>query len=115
MREALRNLSPFGTGQSPSPRKTISYYFVPFHELMIFIYFHTGLPRKDETPKKLHDHFLQSYSLNSLDLVCFSSQVHLNNKQDIRIYEFPIAGQTAGPIRLKFFVDTHAWPGGDKG
>ena len=25
---------------------------------------------------------------------------------------FPIAGQTAGPIGLKFFVDTHVWPGG---
>ena len=24
---------------------------------------------------------------------------------------FPIAGQTAGPIGLKFFVDTHGWPG----
>ena len=26
-----------------------------------------------------------------------------------------IAGQTAGPIRLKFFVDTQGWPGGDIG
>ena len=24
----------------------------------------------------------------------------------------PVAGQTAGPIGLKFFVDTHGWPGG---
>ena len=24
----------------------------------------------------------------------------------------PIAGQTAGPNGLKFFVDTHGWPGG---
>ena len=24
---------------------------------------------------------------------------------------FPIAGQTAGPNGLKFFVDTHGWPG----
>ena len=24
----------------------------------------------------------------------------------------PIAGQTAGPIGLKFLVDTHGWPGG---
>ena len=24
----------------------------------------------------------------------------------------PIAGQTAGLIGLKFFVDTHGWPGG---
>ena len=23
----------------------------------------------------------------------------------------PIAGQTAGPNELKFFVDTHGWPG----
>ena len=23
-----------------------------------------------------------------------------------------IAGQMAGPIELKFFVDTHGWPGG---
>ena len=28
---------------------------------------------------------------------------------------FPIAGQTAGPIGLTFFVDTHGWPGGVKG
>ena len=28
---------------------------------------------------------------------------------------FPIAGQTAGPIGLKFFVDTPGWPGGDIG
>ena len=36
-------------------------------------------------------------------------------KQDIRmyiIYMLPIAGQTAGPIGLKIFVDTHGWPGG---
>ena len=25
---------------------------------------------------------------------------------------FPIAGQTAGPIGLKFFGDTQRWPGG---
>ena len=25
---------------------------------------------------------------------------------------FPIAGQTAGPIRLTFFGDTQRWPGG---
>ena len=25
---------------------------------------------------------------------------------------FPIAGQTAGPIGLNFFEDTHGWPGG---
>ena len=23
----------------------------------------------------------------------------------------PIAGQTAGPNRVKYFVDTHGWPG----
>ena len=28
------------------------------------------------------------------------------------MYMFPIAGQTAGPIGLKFFVDTQGWPGG---
>ena len=32
-----------------------------------------------------------------------------------QIYMFPIAGQTAGPIGMKFFVDTHGWPGGDIG
>jgi len=26
-----------------------------------------------------------------------------------------IVGQTAGPIGLKFFVDTHGWPMGAKG
>ena len=24
----------------------------------------------------------------------------------------PVAGQTAGPNELNFFVDTHGWPGG---
>ena len=33
-------------------------------------------------------------------------------KQDICIYMFPIADQTAGPIGLNFFVNTHGWPGG---
>ena len=35
-------------------------------------------------------------------------------KQDIRIYIYmlPIAGQTAGQIWLKFFVDTKGWPEG---
>ena len=33
-------------------------------------------------------------------------------KQDIRIYMLRIAGETAGQIGLKFFVDTHVWPGG---
>ena len=28
---------------------------------------------------------------------------------------FPIAGQTAGPIELTFFVDTQGWPGGVSG
>ena len=28
---------------------------------------------------------------------------------------FPIAGQTAGPIGLKFFADTQGWPGGVSG
>ena len=32
-------------------------------------------------------------------------------KQDILIYMLPIGGQTAGPIGLKFFVDTHGWVG----
>ena len=27
----------------------------------------------------------------------------------------PIAGQTAGPNGLNFFVDTHGWPGDVKG
>ena len=39
----------------------------------------------------------------------------LNKKQDIRIYMLPIAGQTAGPIGLKLFVDTQGWPGGVRG
>ena len=29
----------------------------------------------------------------------------------IYIYMLSIAGQTAEPIGLKFFVDTHGWPG----
>jgi len=35
-------------------------------------------------------------------------------KQDIRIYIYVayIAGQTAGPIGLNFFVDTYGWPWG---
>ena len=40
-------------------------------------------------------------------------QFHLINliiKQNIRIY-VPYGRQTAGPNGLKFFVDTHWWPG----
>ena len=34
----------------------------------------------------------------------------LDNKSFV--YMFPIAaGQTAGPIGLKFFADSHGWPG----
>ena len=33
-------------------------------------------------------------------------------KQDIRIYVAYSRGQTAGPIGLKFFVDTQGLPGG---
>jgi len=34
-------------------------------------------------------------------------------KQDIRLYIYmlPVAGQTARPTELIFFVDTHEWPG----
>ena len=38
--------------------------------------------------------------------------VHKSIKQDMIIYMLRIAGQTAGPIGLKFFIDTHGWPGG---
>ncbi len=42
-----------------------------------------------------------------------------NKNQDIRIYVYVymlrIAGQTAGPIGLTFFEDTHGWPGDVKG
>ena len=30
-------------------------------------------------------------------------------KQDLFIYVLRIAGQTAGPIGQKYFVDTHGW------
>ena len=38
-------------------------------------------------------------------------------KQDSHIYMFPVAGQTAEPIGLKFFLDphSHGGPGGDIG
>ena len=35
-----------------------------------------------------------------------------NKTRHACINMFPIAGQTAGPIGLQFFVDTHGWPGG---
>ena len=38
--------------------------------------------------------------------------IHIK-KQDIRIYMLRIAGQTAGPNGLAFFVDTHGLPGGN--
>ena len=34
-----------------------------------------------------------------------------NRTRHSYIYMFPIAGQTAGPIGLTFFGDTHGWPG----
>ena len=46
-------------------------------------------------------------------LLNFTTLVNLYDKtRHSYIYMFPIAGQTAGPIGLKFFVDTHGWPGG---
>ena len=39
----------------------------------------------------------------------------ININQKIFEYMFPIAGQTAGPIGLKFCVNTQGWPGGDIG
>ena len=39
--------------------------------------------------------------------------IYLHNKtRHSYIYILSIAGQTAGPIGLKVFVDTHGWPGG---
>ena len=35
-----------------------------------------------------------------------------NKTRHSYIYMLRIGGQTAGPIGLKFFVDTHGWPGG---
>ena len=32
----------------------------------------------------------------------------------VYINMLPIAGQTAGPIGLKYFVDTHGWPRPEK-
>ena len=55
-----------------------------------------------------------SYKRSSgLTGVRFTKDIYII-KQDIRIYiyMFPIAGQTAGPIGLKFFVETHGLPGG---
>ena len=46
---------------------------------------------------------------NSDNKDCNESIIYIV-KQDIRIYMLPIAGQTAGPIGLKFFVDTQGWP-----
>ena len=39
-------------------------------------------------------------------------KTNLYNKTRNHIYMLPIAGQTAGPIGLKFVVDTQGWPGG---
>ena len=39
----------------------------------------------------------------------YTEYIYLYNKTR---HSFPIAGQTAGPIELKFFVDTNGWPGG---
>ena len=42
--------------------------------------------------------------------------VYLYNKtRHSYLYMFPIAGQTGGPIGLKFFADNHGWPGGVRG
>ena len=38
-----------------------------------------------------------------------------NKTRHSYIYMLSIVGQTAGPIGLKFFVDTHGWPMGVKG
>ena len=38
-----------------------------------------------------------------------------NKTRHAYIYMLRIAGQTAGPIGLKLFVDTQGWPGGVRG
>ena len=78
----------------------------------------------DDTPQFLVDLVQKQVSLFPSDentLVRFSRNTRANQiilylynktrQSYIYIYMFPIAGQTAGPIGLKFFVDTHGWPG----
>ena len=43
---------------------------------------------------------------------CYSYYLLYNKTRHSYIYVLSIAGQTAGTIELKFFVDTHGWRGG---
>ena len=52
------------------------------------------------------------YRLNSRQKSQFKLEIVYLIKQDIHIYMLSIAGQTAGLIGLKFFVETHGWPWG---
>ena len=45
------------------------------------------------------------------DLYILSNNLY-NKTRHSYLYVLPIAGQTTGPIGLKFFVDTQEWPGG---
>ena len=54
-----------------------------------------------------------SFSLKKAFWTFGHTHTYLYNKtRHSYIYMFPLACQTAGPIGLKFFVDTHGWPGG---
>ena len=49
---------------------------------------------------------------------CYSYYLLYNKTRHLYIYIYiyvHIAGQTAGPIRLEFFVNTHGWLGGVMG
>ena len=65
-----------------------------------------------------------NYLLDLERCYCFLNQIILYKTDTIYLnnlynktrhsykYMLCIAGQTAGPIGLNFFVDTHVWPGG---
>ena len=56
-------------------------------------------------------HLINAYSYNCLSSKGGDFRYHNKTVK----YMLRIAGQTAGPIGLIFFVDTHGWLGGVKG
>jgi len=56
---------------------------------------------------------MQQFSFNPAPFNRFQTKYIYIIKQDIRINICCLCcSLTAGPIGLKFFVDTHEWPGG---
>ena len=87
--------------------KYIQLYFNLIQELVIlenefFLFCNTAFSPQQPLFSNLFDLLKKMFERN-VNLKNFLSSIIFKIKQDIRIYMFPLACQTAGPIGLKFF------------